>query len=322
MTNRPFPVDAIATAVAIAYRNPDISIIHKSVLPPIPVLAENFSWLEYPIGEAFTVPELQVGRLGRVGEVSFSAVSHDGKTRDYGLDDVVPLSDIREAEKARQSKVSSYDPVASAIEGLANLVNLGREIRAANVVQNPANFDTDRKLALAGTDKFSDFENSDPFAVLNEGMRKPLVFRANTIVMGEVVWEVIKRHPRLIKAVKGGLTDEGAISRVQFAELMEIKPERLLIGSSIVNMSRPGQDIDLQQVWGNSIQMLYVSSTKASATDGVLTWGFTAENGTRIAGSIDEPLVGLEGGRRVRIGEKVHEVVCAKSLGYQIQDVI
>lgn len=320
--NRPFPVSATLTAIAIGYKNPNAGMIHSGVLPPVPVVSERFSWLTYPIAQAFTVPELQVGRKGQVNQVEFTAESNEGTVRHYGLDDVIPITDIDEAKKARETKRSTYDPEAAATEGLSRLIELGREVRAARIVQKPENYDAERRIALANEQKFSNFEKSDPFALLNDAMNKPLVYRANTVSMGQEVWEIIKRHPRLIKAAKGGLTEDGAISREQFAELLEIDPKRLLIGISMENAAAKGQPVNLVKVWGNSIQLLYVDTSKASPEDNILTWGFTAEYETRIAGSVPAPEVGLKGGARIRVGEMVEEVVCAKSLGCIIQNII
>lgn len=320
MTNRPFPVDATMSAVAIAYRNKEL--IHGKALPPVPVVSETFSWLEYPVGEAFTVPDLEVGRKARPGQVEFSAEEREAKTRDYGIDDAIPMSDVREAARAREAGTSTVDPIGTAVSGLSHLIQLGREVRTAAIVQNPDNYDASRKTSLAGTAKFSDYANSDPFGVLEEGMMKPLLHRANTIIMGQDVWSTTKRHPKLIKAVKGGLTEDGAISRVQFAELLEVEPERLLIGMGMVNLARKGQPVDLKYVWGNSIQLLYLEEHKSGPKDGVMTWGFTAECGGPIAGKIDDADIGIEGGFRVRVAEKVRELVCAKSLGYRIGTVI
>lgn len=318
MTTRPFPRDAGLTAIAINYRNREL--IHKRALPAVQVTSETFSWLEYPIGESFTIPQLEVGRKGRPAQVEFSAIERESTTKDYGLDDSVPLSDVREA-KAGEARGIKHDPVMVAAEGLTHLVNLGREMRTAAVVQDPANFDAARTLALAPGSRFSDAA-TDVFGVLEDGMNAPLLHRANTIIMGKSVWSVTKRHPKLIKAVKGGLTEDGAITRQQFADLLEIDVERLLIGMGMFNLAAKGQPVNLQEVWGNSIQMLYQEEHKSSPKDGVMTWGFTAECGGPIAGKYEDPNVGLEGGIVMRVGEKVRELVCAKSLGFQIRSAI
>ena len=321
-TNRPFPVSPTLTAISIGYRNPAATLIYDRVLPEVDVLGDTFKWTEFPLGEAFTVPELEVGRTGQPGRIEFTGEERDSSVRNFGLDDPIPYSDIKEAEKARREKRSTIDPEALATEGLTNLVQLGREVRAASVVQNPDNYDAARRLVLAGNQQFSDFANSDPYAVIDEGMDKTLVYRPNTIVMGQPAWSKIKRHPKLIKAVKGGLTEDGAITKQQFAELFEIDVKNLLIGVAQVNLSRKGQQVNLSRVWGKSVSLLYIDPTKKQADGSVITWGFTAANGKRIAGSIEDKDIGLEGGKRVRVGEKVRELVCAKSVGYLIQNAV
>lgn len=322
MAKRPFITSALLTAVAIAYRNPASSLIHQRALPRLEVLSESFKYNVFPITEAFTLPELEVGRKGQPSQIEFTADEVESSTKDYGLDDAIPQSDITEAAKARAEKRSMFDPRASAVEGLTNLIELGREVRTAKVVQDPDNFPAAQKIALVGTDKFSDYANSDPYGVIDEGMDKTLVYRPNHIVMGQPVWSKAKRHPKLIKAVKGGLSEDGAITKAQFAELFEIDIDNLLIGMAQVNLAKKGQAVSLSRVWGNSIQLLYLDMTKQSTTDAVMTWGFSAELGTRISGSIEDPDIGLHGGERIRVGEQVREHVCAKALGYQISGAI
>lgn len=319
---RPFPIDPTLTAVAIGYRNPAHTLIGRRVLPPLQVLSEKFKWLEFPLAEGFTVPDARVGRKGKVNQVEFSAEERDSSVEDFGLDDAIPHSDIKEAARARVEKRSTYDPRSTATEGLTNYIELIREVRAAAVVQDANNYATDKKIALAGNSQFSDFANSDPYGVIDAGMDKTLVYRPNVIAMGQPVWSKLKRHPRLIKAVKGGLTDEGAITKAQFAELFEIKPENLLIGEALLNTSRKGQSPTLSRVWGKSLQLLYIDPAKQVSDDYNVTWGFTAEYGGRIAGSVEDGDIGLEGGERVRVGERVKELVVAKDVGYQIQNAV
>lgn len=322
MTAKPFPVDATMTAITIGYKNPSANLIHARVLPSVTVGSERFTYHTFDVGEWFTLPEVQVGRKGQVGQVEFSAKRESGEVFDYGLDDAIPSTDISEAKRMRENRVSMYDPEGVAVEGLTHLIQLHREKRASTLIQDAANYDTGRKTTLSGTSQFSDFEHSDPFGVIDDGMRKPLVYRANTIVMGEVVWETIKKHPKLLKAVKGNLADEGAITRRQFAELMEIDPADFLVGVSMVNAAAKGQAVNLVKVWGNFVACLYIDRGKSSAEDQNMTWGFTAELGGRTAGAIEDPDIGIHGGRRVRVAEQVREVVCAKSLGYLIKDPI
>lgn len=320
--NRPFPTNPTLTAISIGYRNPAHTLIHSRALPPVEVLDETFKWTKFPLSEGVTVPELEVGRKGQVGQVEFTGEEESSSIKDYGLDDPIPQSDIEAARRARAEKRSTMDPENQATEGLTNLVQLGREVRAAAVVQNPANYDADRKIVLTGGDRFDVFASSDPYGVIDEGMDKTLIYRPNHIIMGQPAWSKIKRHPKLIQAVKGGLTEEGAITKAQFAELFEIPVENFLVGVAQVNLARKGQAVNLSRVWGKSIELLYLDPSKKQADGSVITWGMTAELGSRIAGSIEDKDIGILGGRRVRVGERVRELVVAKSVGYMIQNAV
>ncbi|MBB5046786.1 hypothetical protein HNR60_001534 [Rhodopseudomonas rhenobacensis] len=316
--NRPFPVNPVLTAVAIGYANPAITLIADQVLPRTPVGSESFKWLEYPLAEGFNVPDTKVGRKSRPNRVEFTATERDGSTDDHGLDGEVPLSDIREAERQRAAGLSNYDPRARLTEGLTNNLQLAREVRVASIVHNAATYAAGRKILLSGSSQFSDYVNSDPIAILTAAIDGTLVFRANALVMGQAVWAKLRSHPVLVNALRGNLTNKGIITREELAQLLEIK--KVLIGESFVNSAAKGQSVSLSRVWGKHIAALYLD--QAATTKAGVTFGFTAEVGTRIAGSIPDPDIGLEGGERVRVGEKVKELVVAPDAGYFIENAV
>jgi hypothetical protein len=65
---------------------------------------------------------------------------------------------------------------------------------------------------------------------------------------------------------------------------------------------------------------LFISPDAADADQP--TFGFTAEFGTRIAGTMDEPKMGLRGSVRVRVGESVKEVIAASASGYYFENAV
>lgn len=318
---RPFTVDPILTAIAIGFRNPAHALIADRVLPRVDVFQEEFKWTEYPVAESFSVPDTEVGRRGQPPVLEFTGTERSAATTDQGLDADIPYTDIDAAAKARAAGLSTFDPEKRTAAELANLINLRREVRAAAVVQDAGNYSAGRKITLAGGDQLSAFGTSDPYAVIDAAMNGPLIYRANTQAMGKVVWNTIKRHPKLLNAVKGDIV-EGAITRQQYADLFEIDVANLLIGEGYANTAKKGQPLALTQIWGKSIQCLYIDPMKSSTTDNTLTWGMTAQLGGKISGSWDDPKIGLKGGKWVRTGEQVKELVVAKDLGYRIGDVI
>jgi len=319
---RPFPVDPVITALAIGYRNQAQDLIADLVMPRIPVLGERFKWTEYPIADRFSVPDTRVGRRGKVERVEFSGVERSGAVEDYGLEDAIPISDIDEAENQRNRGLGNIDPEAIAAEGLTDLILLDREIRVAAVAQNPANYAANKRRVLSGGDQFSDYVNSDPIGVIKACCQGTLIMRPNTISLSRDTWTVLSSHPHLVNAIKGNVTGRGIISPEDFVRLFSGEGiKRLLIGESFVNTARRGQTEVISRVWGKSIQFHY-TNPQVRPEQGGMTWGFTAQYGTRIGGKWPDKDVGLEGGVVVRIGERVTEQVVAKDVGYLLQNVV
>jgi hypothetical protein len=316
---RPFTVNPVLTGIAIAYVNPDVALIADEALPRVEVGGEIFKWIEYPVHEAFTAPDTRVGRKGRVPDVEFSGTERDGSVETFGLQDSVPNSDIEAAKAQRDKGLSSYDPLAHATTWLSHLLRVDRETRVAAAVQNPDNYLPANVTNIAtATDRFDD-PDSDPEAVLDDAFAAPVIFRPNTVTMSETVWNALRKQPKLVKAVKGTTTGAGKIARAEFVEYFEIK--KLLIGAGYVNATRAGQPADLRQIWGKDISLTYLDSLARPGTGGV-TWGFSPSFGARIAGTIEDASIGLQGGQVVRVGEMIKEFVVAKAAGALIRNAI
>ena len=195
-------------------------------------------------------------------------------------------------------------------------------MRVASIVQNPLNYAVSRRLALSGTDQFSDYVNSDPIPVLKSCFSATLIYRPNTMVMGRDCWTGISSHPKLVNAIRGNVTGSGIITPDEFVHLFSGEGlKSLLIGESFVNTARRGQPATLNRVWGKSIQMYYLDSNIRPEMGGV-TWGFTASYGTRGSGNWPDKDVGAEGGNVVRVWEKTDEKVVAPDVGFIIQNAV
>lgn len=307
-TNAPFPIQPELTAIALAFRNE--RLIADDVLPRKPVGVQEFKYLEHTQAENFTVPDTTVGRKGRPNEVEFTAIEKTSQTFDYGLDDVIPQSDMDNAP-------ANYDPRAEAVEGLTELVMLDREIRAANMVFDINNYLATQRTTLAGTDQWSDFANSDPIVDILDA-QDLMIQRANIAVMGRAVFTKLRQHPKIAKATHGNSGDTAVVARAAMAELLEL--DDVIVGEGWVNTEKPGQTPSYARVWGKHCALLYRNPT-ATPRRGV-TFGITAQWGTKVAGSIPEPKVGLRGGVRVRSGESVRELILAAGCGYFFADAV
>lgn len=323
MARRPFVVDPVLTAITVGFRNPAASRIADEVLPRGQVSAEKFAWTEYPIGESFNTPDARVGRRGRVQQLEFGGEQRTAEVEDFGLDSPIPNSDIQAAADARAQRRSTHDPEGHAVEMLTDTIANIREVRVAQMMFGINTYSATRRTTLStSTDKFSDYTNSDPIGVLKTGMESTLIHSPNTMVMGREVWSKLSSHPKIVNAVKGNVTNAGIVTREQFVELFAGEGiTRLLVGDAWYNTARPGQSPSLSRAWGKHVALLHLNPM-ASVEAGGITFGMTAEYGARVSGRIEDPDVGLQGGIRVRVGERVKELIIARDLGYFIKDAV
>lgn len=321
MAQAPFVIQPQLTAIALAYRNE--KFVADDVLPRVPVESPNFKWSQYTKGDAFTVPDTRVGRKGDVNEIDWSATEQTTSTKDYGLEDAIPYSDVMAAQAAQRTQgVMPIDPQARSTELLTDLVQLDRELRVANVVNNPNTYPTANKTTLSGSSQWSDYTNSDPVTAILTTMDSMLI-RPNKLVLGRAVYTKLRMHPKIVSAVfalGGNAATGGIVSRQAIADLLEL--DEIIVGEGWYNTAKKGQAVNVQRVWGKSAILFYQNPVLASP-QGVMTFGFTAQWGDRIAGVIEQdPDIGLRGGTRVRVGESVQEVIAAPDTGYLFQAAV
>lgn len=322
MVARPFIIDPVLTALAVGFQNPAASRIADMVLPRYAVGGEKFKWTEYPISEAFNVPDARVGRRGRVQQLEFSGTEKTSEVEDFGLDSPIPFSDIEAAQAARDQGRSQYNPEMHTTTMLTDTVDNIREVRVAGIVHNLNTYAADKRITLTGTSQFSDYANSDPISIIKTAMNSTLVYRPNTLVMGIDVWIKMSSHPKIVNAVKGNVTNAGIVSREEFLNLFAGEGvKELLIGEGWYNTAKPNQTVALARSWGKHIALIH-KNPMASVEGGGITFGMTATFGTKIAGRIEDKDIGLQGGYRIRSGERIKELVIAKDVGYFIQNAV
>lgn len=318
MATTAFPINTELTAIAIGYRNRDVDLIADVVLPRIPKLGKKFSYTVYNKADAYTLPSTLVARRGEPGTVDFGGVLVPAECVDFGLDDIVPNDEIEAwAASPRPASGGPVSPLARSTSLTTGLIMLDREVRVAGLVFAAATYPSGNKVTLSGTSQWSDYTNSNPLAALLNALDIPL-FRPNVLVLGQAVWTVLRQHPKIVQAVHGTDQGAGSVTREQLAALLEIK--RVVVGSGFVNTARKGQAPVFARVWGKHASLLYVSEDMADADQP--TFGFTAQFGTRIAGEMAEPKMGLRGSTRVRVGESVKEVIAASDAGYFFENAV
>lgn len=306
----PFPVDPVLTGIVVAYHNADM--VADQVLPRLePRLPKKeFKYLKYDFSEGITVRDSKVGRKSTPQVLEFTAADATGTCEDYGFDDIIPIDDINQA-------AAGYDPENYAAQRLIDLVELDREVRVANLVFSAATYAATNKVLLAGASQWSNAA-SDPIADMGTAA-DAMVMRPNSLLLGQATWSGLRRNPKILSAISVSGTDKGMAKKEAVAELLEV--DEIIVGGAWVNSAKPGQAPVRLRTWGKHA-LLFRKEKLATSNSDMPTFGFTAQYGTRVSGSMSEPTIGLRGSVRVRSGESVDEVIGAPDLGFFFENAV
>lgn len=307
---RPFATNAVLTAIAMGYRNG--AMIADQVAPRVTVGSEQFKYTKHRM-EHFDPEDDMVGRTGRVNEVEFGADQLDGSVVDHGLETPVPYSDVRAAENGQ----ANFAPLSNAALKLTKKIELNRERRVAGMVFNANSYPTGNKVQLAGNDQWSDFTNSDPVDDIMSAIDGMLI-RPNTMVLGWLVYSKLKQSPVVSKAIGGSSVTGKIVTRQQLADLFEVS--QILVGDSWNNTANKGQTSSMSRIWGKHCALLHLDGQPTDMDE--ITFMATAQHGDKTAMEWDDRNVGLNGGKRVRVGETVKEIILASDVGYFIEDAV
>ncbi len=306
MALAPFPIDPYLTGIALAYTNEEL--IAEQVLPSVTVGKQEFKWNRYSLAESFTIPNTQVGRKSAPNQVEFSATEVGDFTVNYALDDDIPNDDLLNAD-------SRHDPLGHAALMTAELIELDREKRTADIVFDAALYASSNKVTLSGSNQWSD-ATSDPLdAIIDQALESTAIpMRPNRAVLGSEVWQYLRRHPKILEAVKstGGAITNGMVNVAQVRELLEL--DQLLIGRARFNSAKKGQAVSLSRIWGKHA-LFYRMNPLANTRRGI-TFGYSAQFGSRVAGQMAKDDIGMRGGIRVRVGESRKEVIAAPDCAF------
>nr|MBA2720091.1 hypothetical protein [Chloroflexota bacterium] len=222
---------------------------------------------------------------------------------------------------AAQSANIALNPLARATRNVLDKVQLSREIRASGLIFSAGNYQAGYKTNLAGANSFAN-DATDPTVIVQDailGMLAP----ANTAVMSAAVRNRLRRHPKVSVAL-GGSQDSGR--RVGDDELATaLGVERIVIGNTLRATSKRGQNLVTGSIWGNHVALIYVPPT---GPDGMVddenspAFGLTFQWGENVAGTIEDPYIGLWGGKRVKAGESLIEKQVAPFAGYFIENAL
>ncbi len=309
----PFHIDATMTAASVGYKNPAHALIADRVLPSVAIVTKKFRYKTYNDDTFFNLPDATMGRTSKSNQVNIASSSETSDVADYGLHDKVPMDDINQSQNASQN---AANPLMDAAMHLTSLIQINREKRVADLVQDNANYGSDLVKALSGASRW-DNDASDPVKAMLEALDKPLM-RPNKIIFGQEAWTQLRLNENVAKRIYGANSAGAIITPQALADVLMVN--EVIIGSSYMNTAKRGKEATLKRVWGKNVAMLYIDPS-ANAQGGI-TWGFTAAYRHREVMTKFDDEAGLGGSTMIQVGESCRELMIAKQAGFLFKDVI
>jgi hypothetical protein len=293
------------------------------VLPRVGVGGREFKYQVINTADFYILPDTQVGRKGVPNQVEFGTTEQASFVLDQGLQSLIPQEDI----DAASSNLFTWDPVAQATINDTRLIAKKREKRVADLIFNTASYTSANRVTLSGSDQWSD-ATSDPIDAIIAKLDAMLI-RPTMGIFGREGWSKFRFHPkvtsRLGSAIYGNTPTTGAAappaSLQAVADLLEL--DEILVGEDWINTAKKGQTPSMQRVWGKHAAFLHQEPVVAT-TEGIATFGYTAEYGTRVTSTnqMRPGELGLRGGLAVVTGESVREVLTAQDCGFLFSNII
>ena len=180
--------------------------------------------------------------------IEFKVSSDSFYADNYALAGENSLEDLDNADNAVQLRQNTVNVVT---DGLLR----DYEDRVARTVTSGTNLGS--YVSLAGTNKWSNFVNSDPLSDVTTArafIRQRTGLDANTMVIDNDTAAVIRRHPALLELYK--YTSGGQITMQQLKDAFDV--QTILMGEGIKNMAKEGATASIVNIWGNNVILAHV----------------------------------------------------------------
>ncbi len=239
-------IDVALTNVSIAYRNADY--IADLIASEVPVRKQSDKYYIFdPERDRFRQSNDRRAPGAEANEVDFALSTDNYFCDDHALETVIPDEERANADPPIQADIDRTELLIDKI-GLNKEIGLATRIRTGTDIPG---------TTLSGIDQWSDYDNSDPVAVVEA--QKATIQTAvqaipNVLVLSYPVFQKVRLHPKVIEKMQ--YVRLGVVGPDVLAQLFDV--ERVIVPRAFKNVAAPGQSADLQYVWGKDAFLCYV----------------------------------------------------------------
>jgi len=250
-TGQDIRYDPILSNVSVAYQNADY--IANVICPIVSSKTKTGKYFIYDKSKFREVESLR-GMGAAAAEVGYGLTQSTAYVcDDHALRELVP-------DELKDQAPNPLAPEMDAAENVKERLLIERERALAAYMQAVANLTNNTTLTL--TAQWSDYANSDPIGDIETGIesvRSKIFKAANTLVLGQEVYNKLKHHPDIVDRLK--YSGFGKVTPEIMATLFDV--DRVIIGAAGYESAIEGQDSSLAYIWGKYAWLLYIDPKPA-----------------------------------------------------------
>lgn len=256
-------VDPVLTEIAQGFRHAEH--VGHMLFPRVPVHTSGGQVLEFG-KESFKLYQARRAPGTATKRVQFGYLGKSFALVQDALEGQVPREHLRDA-----SRIPSVDLGQRAVMGTLRALSLTLEYDQAKLATTASNYDSNHKVTLTGTDKWSD-AGSDPSSDINTGkeaVRASVGIYPNTALLSAQAFNALKEHPKVVDRFK--YTSRDSVTPEMLAALWDV--QTVVVGKAVA-FDDFGSDID---IWGNNAVLAYVPARSSGMEDPSFGYTYTLQ---------------------------------------------
>ncbi|MBF0445035.1 MAG: major capsid protein [Magnetococcales bacterium] len=256
-------IDPVLTEIAQGYRH--VEHVGHTLFPKVPVSVSGGQILEFG-KESFKLYQSRRAPGSATKRIRFGYLGKSFALVQDALEGQVPREYLRDA-----AQIPGIDLGGRSVNSTLRALSLTLEYDQAQLATNAANYDSDHKVTLSGTDQWSDGA-SDPTQDINTGkeaIRTSVGIYPNTLLLSAQGFNALKNHQSIIDRFK--YTSRESVTPEMLASLLDL--EQVVVGKAVA-FDDDGNDID---IWGNNAILAYVPTAPSGMEDPSFGYTYTMD---------------------------------------------
>lgn len=258
-------VNALLSQMSVGYSNMATAYVADGACPPVYVMKKSDNYAVYNRGDFFADHGNEMVRAPgtRAAQTGFGVTTNNTYSAiNYAIGMLLPDELLANADEVFQLE-------QDATRLVTEIQMIRREREFASTAMTTSVWATDATLT-----KWSDYGASDPLgdiATANRTVTQAIGRPANTMVMGQIVFDRLRFHPDIMELIKygGGPSNPAVITEQMLAGLFGVSD--FLVSRSQFRESQEGEALNLDPVLDDDVLLLYREPSPSRFTPSNLT---------------------------------------------------